>query len=180
MRKIIRISLLSTLATVSITPGLRAQDTGSRDSSAHSRQVHKTAKHKVWTNDSLPTVRHPWDEYADQKAAAVEPPAQKPSGSTLSLMELSAHEGTSNPIPAALPSTLSETDQRIAEKESEIRYHQDGIQVIEDQVRTAPPEKRERLTLNLIKVKAWLETAQGDLKTLENRRKELMSKSGHV
>jgi chromosome segregation ATPase len=71
-----------------------------------------------------------------------------------------------------MPKTLAETDQRISEKEEEIRYHESAIQTVKQQLEMAPADGRERLQRNLNRITSLLEAAKSDLKALQAARQE--------
>ncbi len=163
-----RLLPLLSLAALSAGMGVKAQD------SAKSTSQKPKASQKVWTNDTLPSVRQPWDNYADRKETAVQADAKKDN-------EIQSSVGTSKPEPVPtgtaleMPKSLAEFDQRIAEKKAEVQYQQDGIKTIQEQLASAAPERHERLERNLKKVKSFLENAQRDLKVLQDNRETLIS-----
>src|ERR1700737_2747924 len=144
MRKLTILMALSAVASISQAQETRTAST--RKQGAPQLTL-ASGKSKVWTNESVVTLRKPWDDYADQKNVSEEfnkkvlarPKASAPA------------DKAAQQVPAPvleMPKTLAETDHRISEKEEEIRYHETAIQTVKQQLEMAPADGRERLQRN--------------------------------
>jgi hypothetical protein len=174
MRKVVAAFFFGSLMTVCAL-SVHGQDATGDSASKPAAPASK--KPKVWTNDSLETVRKPWDEYADQKAASAEKVGKTEGGA--GAPKVANQEQKDKAIasaPPEMPKTIMEADQRISEKETEIQYHENGKQKMQDLLDKATPENRGRLQKNLTKINSLLEAAQRDLKIAQAQKMELVKR----
>jgi len=149
---------------------VRAQD------SAHSVPDQKLvrpapSKARVWTNDSLESVRKPWDRYLDQKAAAES--ATKADGTASSGKTAGQAQ---KPSPVEMPKTPEEADQRILAATKGISNRELAIGRLQKELENAPGDQRASLQEQLDLLSSKLENNKEELKTLQARRQELAVK----
>ena len=169
MRKLTILLMLPAVASIAQAQETRTASTGKQGAP---RPTPASAKSKVWTNESVHELRKPWDDYADQKVVSEEFNKKIVAGPKAPTATDKVAEGVAAPV-FEKPKTIAETDQRISEKEEEIRYHETSIHTVQQQLEIAPPEGRERLQGNLNRIKSLLEAANRDLKALQAARQEL-------
>lgn len=144
----------------------------------------KAKSRKIWTNDDLQYLRHAWDVYADEKAAAEEAArATEQAAKEAKSIPESAGDSISPKPPdtpatgASVPKTIEEAEFRIREKQEEIHYQQELIDRTEhDHLFSTRDRERASLKKNLDLLNTDLETAQTELKALQDKLKELKAK----
>jgi len=150
---------------------VRAQDSAQ---SVPAQKLARSAssKTKVWTNDSLESVRKPWDRYLDQKAAAES--ATKADGTASSGKTAGQAQGP--PAPVQMAKTPEEADQRISALTKGISNRELAIGGLQKELENAPEDQRTELQRQIDLLNSKLKNDKDQLKTLQARRQELGAK----
>lgn len=156
------------LGALMVCTGSFAQS-GSQSSSQQAKPVKKP---KVWTNDNIGAVRTPADKYDDQQEAntAQETPAKPPNGQPVSPSGDAAS-------PKDAPKTVQESDQLIAQKQSEITSQQGYLEEIEKEATNGSDADKERLQGRIESRTLYLDRMRSDLSDLQKQR-DTLAKQG--
>ena len=134
----------------------------------------KSPVKKVWTEDDLSGLRKPWDDYADQKSQAAQPPTAASSEEKPAPPKKDKPATRDEYIP---PKTLEEAETWIAQKREEIKFQHEAIdRVRQDYANESQEQVRQELQKRLDRMTADLKDAEAELKLLEARRDDLKSK----
>jgi chromosome segregation ATPase len=131
---------------------------------------------RVWTNDDLPVLRKPWDNYLEQKAAeqAARAAAEKAEAEKRAKAAKDARATGSAAEADLAPHSVEEAEARIRQKKEEIGFQKELISRTRDAYGLATEENiRQSLIKKLDMLDTDLDAAYAELKTLESQLEEL-------
>jgi hypothetical protein len=127
--------------------------------------------HKVWTEDSVSSLRTPADDYLDQKEAAAEAAADKQEKSPKPQAPASAPPALSN------PKSTKDADRMIAWEERDLAAQQEHVDNLRSQLQEAPVEDRDRLQKLLVQRMQIVEQVKKERDDLLTQKKSLEKKA---
>jgi hypothetical protein len=136
----------------------------------------KSPAKRVWTNEDLPGLRKPWDNYLEQKAAeeAARAAAEKAEAEKRAKGSRDARAMGSAAEADLAPHSVDEAETRIREKLEEIGYQKELIGRTRDLYAKATEENiRQSLIKKLEMLNNDLDAVYAELKTLESQLEEL-------
>jgi hypothetical protein len=126
--------------------------------------------HKVWTEDSVSSLRTPADDYLDQKQAEAEAAAAKQEKSPKPQAPASAPPALSN------PKSTKDADRMIAWEERDLAAQQEHVDNLRSQLQEAPAEDRDRLQKLLVQRMQIVEQVKKERDDLLTQKKSLEKK----
>jgi hypothetical protein len=134
---------------------------------------------RVWTNEDLPAVRKPWDNYLEQKAAeeAVRTAAEKSEEEKRAKAAKDTRNAGSAMAADLAPHTVEEAETRIRDKQIEIAYQKELISRTRDEYGKAVEENiRQSIIKKLEMLDTDLDAAYAELKELQAQLDDMNAK----
>lgn len=133
---------------------------------------------KVWTEDDISSVRKPWDDYQDQKAAAQQKASAAPATNTNSSAQATQGapggvtadylDASGNQLP--MPKSVTEAQDLIQKKQDEIARKKEAVEQATRNFENATAQmEQSAMKSNLRLAQNSLQASQDDLKELQAR-----------
>jgi hypothetical protein len=176
--KILRVALAMLLGLALALPGMAQQEPPAPKPDENPKPA-KRAK-KVWTEDDLPSIRKPMDEYLDKQAA--EAAAAKAASETAATEAAAQPSGKKQPGPEEaptgvfFPTSLEQVEKWLAFKVEEVYFQEQTVSELRNQYFAASGEERQKLAAKLEEQTKILEQGREELKELRAHRERMQSK----
>jgi hypothetical protein len=126
--------------------------------------------HKIWTDDDVATLRPPADDDVAQKAA------QAQGDGSAKLHGEASPIGHSSPQ-TKLPNSLEEVERAINDSLEDVRDQKDTLARLSKELHEIPEDQRAERMKEIERRTAVLQESQKELKALQDRRDDLVSRA---
>jgi hypothetical protein len=132
-------------------------------------QLPLTKTKRVWTNDDLESSRSPTDQYLlDKEAREATDAAQAAADAIASARAMAGIK---------MPATVEETQRAIDDAQQDVNDQNDALDRLNKELDSAPAEQKAGIQREIDRHTTGVQTSQQELKSLQDRLKQLNSKS---